>query len=293
MSWIVDNSLSFFQKFCVNILKCGPIPRHVGFIMDGNRRYAKKIKVEKAEGHSKGFDKLAETLQWCLELGIKEVTVYAFSIENFKRPESEVQSLMNLATEKFEKLLEEQEKLMEEGVCVRVIGNLGLLRKDLQKLIGQVMLLTQHNTKVYLNIAFAYTSREEITTAFKTVVNGVKRNSIEIDDISDKLLSECLYTTSNPELLVRTSGEVRLSDFLLWQISNTVVYFTKVLWPEFSFWDFVICIFKYQMSCYYLRKNNYKCINSGSNLVKNKQIENFLYEVKENRLAVLQSFVDN
>lgn len=124
MSWIVDNSLSWFQRFCVNILKCGPIPKHVAIIMDGNRRFAKKTNVEKKEGHSKGFDKLAEALLWCRELGIKEVTVYAFSIENFKRSEQEVNTLLDLAKEKFRRLLlEEKDKLMQERVCIRIIGN--------------------------------------------------------------------------------------------------------------------------------------------------------------------------
>lgn len=108
MSWIVDSSLTWIQRLCINILKTGHVPKHVAFIMDGNRRYAKKANVEKLEGHSKGFDKLAETLHWCKELGINEVTVYAFSIDNFKRSKEEVDGLMKLANEKFERLLEEK-----------------------------------------------------------------------------------------------------------------------------------------------------------------------------------------
>lgn len=108
MSWIAESSLTWIQRLCVNIIKTGHIPHHVAFIMDGNRRYAKTAHVQNIVGHMKGFDKLAETLQWCKELGIKEVTVYAFSIENFKRSKEEVDALMTLAREKFEKLLEEK-----------------------------------------------------------------------------------------------------------------------------------------------------------------------------------------
>lgn len=122
MSWFVDTPLTAFQRFCAKILKTGPVPFHVGFIMDGNRRYANKTQVKRKEGHNKGFEKLAECLQWCREFGIREVTVYAFSIENFKRSKEEVDTLMELAREKYKKLLEEKERLMEEGVRIRVIG---------------------------------------------------------------------------------------------------------------------------------------------------------------------------
>ncbi|KAF2880569.1 hypothetical protein ILUMI_25607 [Ignelater luminosus] len=149
MSWIVDNSLTWFQKFCINVLKCGPIPRHVAFIMDGNRRFAKKIHLKRKDGHTRGFDKLAETLQWCLVLGIKEVTVYAFSIENFKRSSDEVDTLMDLAREKYKRLMEEKDKLMAEGVCIRVIGNLELLPEDIRKLIAEAIIMTKDNNKVF------------------------------------------------------------------------------------------------------------------------------------------------
>lgn len=122
MSWIKENNLNVFQRFCVNVIKEGPVPKHVGFIMDGNRRFARKLNVDRSEGHNEGFNKLAECLRWCLELGIKEVTVYAFSIENFKRSREEVDTLMGLAREKYKRLIEEKDKLMEHGVCIRVIG---------------------------------------------------------------------------------------------------------------------------------------------------------------------------
>ncbi|XP_069680728.1 dehydrodolichyl diphosphate synthase complex subunit DHDDS [Periplaneta americana] len=250
MSWIRDSTLNWVQFLCVKVVKCGKVPRHVAFIMDGNRRYAKKNKVQKAEGHSQGFDKLAETLQWCLDLGIPEVTVYAFSIENFKRSQEEVDGLMELARQKFQRLLDEKDKLMENGVCIRVIGNLSLLPYDVQKLIAEAMILTKENNKAFLNVAFAYTAREEIAQAVRTVVSGVERGVLQLSDVSQQLLSNCLYTSTSPDpdLLIRTSGEVRLSDFLLWQVSCSCLYFTDVLWPEFSVWHLLAAVIKYQRS---------------------------------------------
>lgn len=292
MSWIIENSLNKFQYFLVNVLKCGPIPNHVGIIMDGNRRYAKKINAKKVVGHTKGFDKLSETLEWCKEIGIKEVTVYAFSMENFKRTPEEVADLMDLATEKFKKLLEEEDKLMSEGVCVRIIGDLSLLRKDLQKLIAKTMLLTKDNTKSYLNIAFAYISRDEISSSVKSVMRGIKEELINLDDVTDKLISQCLYLNSFPDLLIRTSGEVRLSDFLLWQCSNSVVYFTDVLWPEFTFWNFVVCILHYQKSSFCLNDNKIKSDNTNYRS-QNKRVEHYLTVLKENRLEQLKTYATN
>ncbi|CAO2589430.1 Dehydrodolichyl diphosphate synthase complex subunit Dhdds, partial [Lemmus lemmus] len=185
MTWIKEGELSLWERFCANIIKAGPVPKHIAFIMDGNRRYAKKCQVERQEGHSQGFNKLAETLRWCLNLGILEVTVYAFSIENFKRSQSEVDGLLDLALRKFSSLMEEQEKLKKHGVCIRVLGDLHLLPLDLQEKMAQAV----QATKSYNN------------------------------DVSETLLDKCLYSnhSPHPDILIRTSGEVRLSDFLLWQ----------------------------------------------------------------------------
>ncbi|XP_045401831.1 dehydrodolichyl diphosphate synthase complex subunit DHDDS isoform X4 [Lemur catta] len=216
MSWIKEGELSLWERFCANIIKAGPMPKHIAFIMDGNRRYAKKCQVERQEGHSQGFNKLAETLRWCLNLGILEVTVYAFSIENFKRSKSEVDGLMDLARQKFTRLMEEQEKLQKHGVCIRVLGDLHLLPLDLQELIAQAI----QATKNYNN------------------------------DISESLLDKCLYTnhSPHPDILIRTSGEVRLSDFLLWQTSHSCLVFQPVLWPEYTFWNLFEAILQFQMN---------------------------------------------
>uniref|UniRef100_A0AAA9TB76 Alkyl transferase n=1 Tax=Bos taurus TaxID=9913 RepID=A0AAA9TB76_BOVIN len=219
MSWVKEGELSFWERFCANIIKAGPMPKHIAFIMDGNRRYAKKCQVERQEGHSQGFNKLAETLRWCLNLGILEVTVYAFSIENFKRSKSEVDGLMDLAREKFSRLMEEQEKLQKHGVCIRVLGDLHLLPLDLQELVAQAVQTTKNYNKCFLNVCFAYTSRHEISNAVREMAWGVEQGLLDPSDVSESLLDKCLYTnhSPHPDILIRTSGEVRLSDFLLWQ----------------------------------------------------------------------------
>ncbi|KAM9798645.1 dehydrodolichyl diphosphate synthase complex subunit DHDDS [Neosynchiropus ocellatus] len=250
MSWIKEGELNLLERISANILKAGPMPKHVAFIMDGNRRFALKTNVDRQEGHTQGFNKLAETLRWCKHLNIPEVTVYAFSIENFKRTKDEVDGLMELAKQKFERLLEERENLEKHGVCIRVLGDLNMLPLDLQQLIAKAVLATKTHNKCFLNVCFAYTSRYEITNAVREMAWGVEEGLIKASDVSETLLSECLYSNNspNPDLLIRTSGEVRLSDFLLWQTSHSCLVFQPVLWPEYSFWNLCEAILQYQLN---------------------------------------------
>uniref|UniRef100_A0A1B0GHI0 ditrans,polycis-polyprenyl diphosphate synthase [(2E,6E)-farnesyldiphosphate specific] n=1 Tax=Lutzomyia longipalpis TaxID=7200 RepID=A0A1B0GHI0_LUTLO len=255
MSWVRETKLPWWQRLAMRVVKVGKVPEHIAFIMDGNRRFARKIHVEKAEGHSRGFEKLSEVLQWCLDLGVKEVTVYAFSIENFKRSEDEVDALMKLASEKFDKIMEEEEKLNENGVCIRIIGNMGMLPEYLQRKIARAMYITRLNSKAILNVAFAYTSRDEITHSVRTITEGVSDSILDQEIITDDLVNRCLHTKycSDPDLLIRTSGETRLSDFLLWQVSSTILYFTKTLWPEITIWHVLGAIFQYQRHYYQMQ----------------------------------------
>ncbi|XP_077576900.1 dehydrodolichyl diphosphate synthase complex subunit DHDDS [Stigmatopora nigra] len=250
MSWIKEGELNLLERISANILKAGPMPKHVAFIMDGNRRFARRKNMARQEGHMQGFNKLAETLRWCKHLNIPEVTVYAFSIENFKRTQGEVDGLMELAKQKFEKLLEERENLEKHGVCIRVLGDLNLLPLDLQKIIAKAVLATRSHNKCFLNVCFAYTSRYEMTNAVREMAWGVEQGLIEASDVSEALLNECLYSNNspNPDLLIRTSGEVRLSDFLLWQTSHTCLVFQSVLWPDYSFWNLCEAILQYQVN---------------------------------------------
>ncbi|KAG8189873.1 hypothetical protein JTE90_023379 [Oedothorax gibbosus] len=219
--------------------------------MDGNRRFATKYGMEKLEGHYLGFEKLSETLEWCLDLGVKEVTIYTFSIENFKRPKEEVNGLMNLSREKFRDLLQEKDKLVKYGVCIRVFGDITLLPVDLQMLVAEAILETYKNTKTFLNVCLAYTSREEITSAVKDIATEVANGNLKECDISESLLDQSMYSykSSKPDIVVRTSGEVRLSDFLLWQSSYSVLSFFKVLWPDFRIWHLFLAVLYYQHYC--------------------------------------------
>ncbi|XP_037025749.1 dehydrodolichyl diphosphate synthase complex subunit DHDDS-like [Bradysia coprophila] len=249
MSWLCESNLNWLQRFSVRLMQCGPIPKHIAFIMDGNRRFATKNNLKsKTEGHAKGFDKLVEILQWCLDIGVKEVTAYAFSIENFKRNKEEVDTLMKMAKEKFQKLVDDENKLNERGICVRIVGNLTLLPIDLQSIMAKVMLMTRNNDRAVWNIAFAYTSRDEMTESVRTIVNGVQQLELNVDDINDNLFRSCMYMskTPDPDLIVRTSGETRLSDFLMYQCSTSIIYCSDTLWPELGIWQLLIVIFYYQ-----------------------------------------------
>lgn len=270
-TWVKENCVSFFQLFCIKIVKTGRVPQHIAFIMDGNRRYAKKFNVNVSDGHSKGFDKLSETLKWCLDLGIPEVTVYAFSIENFKRTKEEVNALMDLSREKFKRLLEEIDQINEWGVRLNVPGRISLLPDDLQVLVSKAMLATRHNNKLQLNIAYAYTGRDEISRAASNIVDGIKNNELSPDDIDEDLVSQTM-DLGEPELLIRTSGEVRLSDFMLWQVSNTVLYFSDVLWPEFSIWNLMAAIIHFQRHATPMSQDK------ESNLIREEFLKNLEYK---------------
>ena len=248
MTWIAEPKRSWAEWATIKLLKVGPIPHHIAFIMDGNRRFAKQQEKQTIEGHSEGFRKLTEVLSWCRDFGITEVTVYAFSIENFKRSKAEVDGLMRLCEEKFTDLLGETDKLKEFGVCIRVIGNISLLTPKLRNLVAKAVLATKDNSKYFLNIALAYTSRDEIVTAMNEMNLAARNEMLKVSDFSEELLENSLYTAgiNDPDLLIRTSGETRLSDFLLWQSAFTHLFFTKVLWPQISFWHLAVAVFQYQ-----------------------------------------------
>lgn len=249
MSLFREVHLSWLQTLVLNIIKNGPKIRHVAFIMDGNRRYAKAKNIKIEEGHSKGFDKISDILKWCQLAGINEVTVYAFSIDNFNRNADQVEKIMSLALKVFHQLLKEIEKHKERGLCVHVIGNLDLIPYDLRQLMYKVMKLTKDNKSIVLNIAFAYTSRYDITSAISNVCKEVANDPTTWNSVNEELVSNHLQTSSfqsDPDLLIRTSGEFRLSDFLLWQISSTILLFNDQLWPEYNFWAFIGALFYFQ-----------------------------------------------
>lgn len=198
----------------------------------GNRRFAKFKNIEKIDGHTKGFDKLAECLKWSLDVGIQEVTAFAFSIENFKRSNKEIEDLMTLATYKFEEFLQENDKLKENGVRLRVIGDLSLLPPKLQAVVSKAVLETEENDKLFLNIAFAYTFRNELVSTAQQIF---VLNNVHDCEINLHLIKSCMQLQSTPDLLLRTSGENRLSDFLMWQVNIDRCYDIKAFMRAFSF----------------------------------------------------------
>nr|CAB3237584.1 dehydrodolichyl diphosphate synthase-like [Phallusia mammillata] len=242
-----DNALeqTWIQKCCCRFMCKGPIPRHVAFIMDGNRRFAAKKHVERIEGHTRGFDKLAEVLKWCQDLGVEEVTVFAFSAENFKRSKEEVESLMELARHKLALIMQERDQLKANGVKIRVIGELKQLPEDIQNMAQEVMSITKDHARCCLNVCFAYTSRHEMVQAMKDISLRLRNGTLQEDQITDDLFGKTLQIPS-VDLAIRTSGEIRLSDFLMWQCSEACLEFTDALWPEFSIWNFYAAILKYQ-----------------------------------------------
>uniref|UniRef100_A0A1E1X2Q8 Alkyl transferase n=1 Tax=Amblyomma aureolatum TaxID=187763 RepID=A0A1E1X2Q8_9ACAR len=251
MSWIKETKLTWLQSVAVRVIKSGKVPSHIAVIMDGNRRFARKQNMRSVEGHVQGFDKLAEVLYWCSELGVTEVTVYAFSIENFKRCKEEVDGLLDLALKKLKNMLNEMDKIHEHGVCVRVLGNLSYLPVELQSVVAEVVYQTQANTRCFLNICLSYTSRDEICNAMQELAMGVEKSVLSPSEVDETALSQAMYSrkSRDPDLLIRTSGEIRLSDFMLWQSSRSVIEFTSVLWPEFTIWHLLAAVLCYQRQC--------------------------------------------
>ncbi|XP_039135675.1 dehydrodolichyl diphosphate synthase CPT3-like [Dioscorea cayenensis subsp. rotundata] len=246
------------RMFLFSVLSFGPMPAHIAFIMDGNRRYSKKHNVKQGSGHNVGFSALISTLQYCYELGVKYVTVYAFSIDNFKRKPEEVQSLMNLLTEKIDEMLEETSVVKEYGIRVNFWGDLNLLTEPVRLAAKKAMAVTAENTGPVLSVCVAYTSTNEILHAVQESC-AEKNNSMAVGysngriNSSEGLLSvadleQHFYSASFPEpdIVVRTSGETRLSNFLLWQTSFSHLQNPIALWPEFSLRYLVWSILQYQ-----------------------------------------------
>ncbi|XP_039144957.1 dehydrodolichyl diphosphate synthase CPT3-like isoform X2 [Dioscorea cayenensis subsp. rotundata] len=246
------------RMFLFNVLSFGPMPAHIAFIMDGNRRYSKKHNSKEDTGHSAGFSSLTSTLQYCYELGVKYVTVYAFSIDNFKRKPDEVRSLMNLLKEKIDELLEETSVVNEYDIRVNFWGELNLLTEPVRLAAKKAMTVTGKNTGPVLSVCVAYTSTHEILHAVQESCANVNkmlavRYSNECINSAEGLVSvadleQHLYSVSCPEpdIVVRTSGESRLSNFLLWQTPYCHLQNPGALWPEFSLRHLVWSILQYQ-----------------------------------------------
>jgi len=236
----VQNKMNLLES-----INTANLPKHLAIIMDGNGRWAKQQGFLRAFGHENGTKSVKETIKTCAKIGIEFLTLYAFSTENWNRPKLEVDALMKILINSLRK---ELTTLQENNIKLNAIGNLEKLPKSAQKELMDVIEKTKNNTRLTLTLALSYGSREELVNAIKIISNKVKNNIISIDSLDDSIINEHLYTQNLPDvdLLIRTSGEHRISNFLLWQIAYAELYFTDVLWPDFKEQDLYEAIISYQ-----------------------------------------------
>jgi tritrans,polycis-undecaprenyl-diphosphate synthase [geranylgeranyl-diphosphate specific] len=250
---VSDKMYHAYEQRLLKEVKEGPIPKHVAIIMDGNRRFAETFGLGATEGHEKGRDKLEEMLDWCLDVGIGVLTVYAFSTENLSREPGEVGDLMELFERNFRRAADD-ERVHRHRIRIRAIGDIGLLPENVQEAIRYAEERTGSYTDYSFNLAVAYGGREEILNAIRLLAKDACDGHLDIDEIDEEKFSSYLYTSDlpDPDLILRTSGEERISNFLLWQLAYSELYFTDVYWPGFRKVDFLRSIRAYQ-----LRKRRY------------------------------------
>ncbi len=211
-----------------------PIPEHIAIILDGNRRGSQKLGVEYEEGYHLGAQKLEEVLDWCWELGVKIITCWVFSTDNFTRPDSQVKSIMQLAKEYLQKFREDK-RVHNNQIQLKVLGRINLLPSEVQEEIKKTEKATGNYNKFRFNLCMAYGGRAEIVDALKDIIVKAKNNEIDLNDVNEDLIASHLYTVGvpDPDLIIRSSGEERLSGFLLWQAAYSEYYFADVFWPLF------------------------------------------------------------
>tara|TARA_B110000967_G_C18858489_1_gene548569 strand:+ start:352 stop:1098 length:747 start_codon:yes stop_codon:yes gene_type:complete len=221
------------------------IPKHIAVVMDGNGRWAKKHGYLRAIGHKSGVKAVREIVQACDDIGVKYLTLYTFSTENWNRPKLEVNALMELM---IDSLTKELEGFQKNNVRILTIGDLNELPSRCKKKFTDVVRKTEKNTGLNLVFALSYSSRKEIISAVKSIAENVLNNTLGLDDITSELIDQHLYTAAipDPDLLIRTSGEKRISNFLLWQVAYSELHFTPVLWPDFKKDDLFTAVIDYQ-----------------------------------------------
>ncbi|TDA30249.1 MAG: di-trans,poly-cis-decaprenylcistransferase [Archaeoglobi archaeon] len=236
------------RRLLKSVLK-GEIPNHIAIIMDGNRRFAKKKGIIETMGHEFGSKKAEEVLEWCWELGVKMLTLYAFSTENFSRSEMEKRNIFRIFERELKRLLNDK-KTYERQVRVKIVGREHLLPINLQNLIKEVENATANHKKCFLNIAVAYGGRQELIDATKKIIERVRRGELMVEDIDERIVNESLYNShelyAKVDIVIRSGGEQRLSNFLPWQTANSVAYFCDVYWPEFRKIDLLRAIREWQ-----------------------------------------------
>ena len=238
-----------YERWLWRQVKNGVKPEHIAIILDGNRRWASEKVLNPWLGHEKGADKVDQLVDWCLKLNVRSVTLYAFSIENFRRSRSEVAEIMRIAEERFRQILTD-ERIHEDRICVKVIGRVNLLPSELQKLIADVEKATQNYDEHFLNFAFAYGGRAEIVDAARKIAEEVSQGKLKPESVDEKTFEQHLYTShlpnQDPDLIIRTSGEERLSGFLLWQSAYSELFFLDIYWPDFRLIDLLRAVRTFQ-----------------------------------------------
>lgn len=221
------------EKLQENLKKSGEIPRHIAIIMDGNGRWARKKGLPRVAGHKRGVDTVRDIVEACAQIGVKYLTLYTFSIENWKRPKDEVSTLMHLL---LKSLKDRADELNNNDIKLTTIGDISTLPKVVQQRLFEDMERTKNNKRMTLNLALSYSGRWELINAIKNIAHLVEQGKIKPDDIDEKVLADALTTKDipDPDLLIRTSGEFRVSNFLLWQIAYTEFFITDVYWPDFT-----------------------------------------------------------
>lgn len=238
-----------YEKWLWSQIEGGEKLEHIAIILDGNRRWASEKGLNRWAGHKKGAEQVEQLLDWCNRLGVKSITLYAFSTENFQRSAREVEEIMQTAEEELRKLLAD-ERIHKNKVRINIIGRTNLLPENLQELIAEVEKATEHYDNQFLNIALAYGGRAEIVDAAKLIAERVRDGELHLDDVNESNFEKFLYTSHMPkqdaDLIIRTSGEERLSGFLLWQSAYSELCFLDVYWPEFRLIDLLRTIRMFQ-----------------------------------------------
>ncbi len=236
-----------YEKALMRQIKYGDKPTHLAVILDGNRRYARSRGMNTWMGHKLGAAKVNEFLEWCWEIGVKVVTLYAFSTENFNRSPREVKEIMKLAEEKFYEVLENK-KIHKYKVRVKAIGRTDILPERVREAIRRAEEATKDYDRYFLNVAIGYGGRAEIVDAVRKIAQKIADGELRVEDIDERLIEQHLYTAGmpDPDLIIRTSGEERLSGFLLWQSAYSELYFCDVYWPEIRKIDLLRAVRTYQ-----------------------------------------------
>ena len=248
----------------------GNVPRHIAIIMDGNGRWAKKRSLPRVAGHQRGVDSVRAAVETCVGLGVKFLTLYSFSTENWKRPQDEVSALMRLIVKS---LQNETDELNSNNIRLTTIGDTKSLPKIVQQELQEACNKTAHNEKMTLNLALSYSGRWELVEAIKNISRQAILGEIKPDEISEELISKNLTTADmpDPDLLIRTSGEIRISNFLLWQIAYSEILVSDVLWPDFRCKNLLEAVKDYQK-----RERRFGLVSEqlSDNLNKNKNANN-------------------